>query len=142
MTNLDTLTAAQEQAVFLIISGLNDQEVADKIGLARQTINIWKNRDSVFIARLNLERQETWSAHREKLRSMVTKAVDTLTEGLDSPDAKIRQNSAIHVLKCVGLYGKNLRPYGQTKAEDIEKEMNGDLEALKIFESIGRSMTK
>ena len=89
MTNLDTLTAAQEQAVFLIISGLNDQEVADKIGLTRQTINSWKNQDSTFIARLNLEREVTWSAHREKIRSIITKAVDVLASGLDSQNERI-----------------------------------------------------
>ena len=70
MTNLDTLTAAQEQAVFLIISGLNDQEVADKIGLARQTINIWKNRGSSFIARLNLKRRD------KKLGQPIEKSYD------------------------------------------------------------------
>ena len=140
MTDSDTLTIVQEKAVFLIISGLTDQDVADELGMARQTVNSWKNRDSAFIARLNLERQVTWSAHREKLRSMVTKAVDILASGFDSQCERIRQNSAVHVLKSVGLYGQDLRPYGQTEAKGIEKEWGRDTEVLQIFESIGRGM--
>ena len=140
MTVADKLTAVQGQAVFLILSGLTDQQVADQLGLARQTVNVWKNRDSQFMARLNLEREITWAAHREKLRSMVTKAVEVLGGGLDSQDERIRQNSAVHVLKSVGLYGQDLRPYGQTEAEDIEKEWGRDTEVLQIFERIGRGM--
>lgn len=112
------------------------------VELARQTINIWKNQDSAFIARLNLEREVTWSAHREKLRSIVTKAVDLLASGLDSQDERIRQNSAVHVLKTVGLYGKDLRPYGHTSTNEIEKEWDYASETLQLFENIGRSMLK
>ena len=83
-----------------------------------------------------------WSTHREKLRSVVTKAVEVLASGLDSQEEKIKQNSAVHILKCVGLYGNDLRPYGQTKAEDIEKEWVRETEVLNIFDGFGKNMPK
>ena len=141
-TESDTLTLVQEKAIFLIMSGLTDQDIGVKLGLARQTINGWKNQDSKFVARLNLEREIMWSTHREKLRSVVTKAVEVLASGLDSQEEKIKQNSAVHILKCVGLYGNDLRPYGQTKAEDIEKEWVRETEVLNIFDGFGKNMPK
>ena len=141
-TESDTLTPVQEKAIFLIMSGLTDQDIGVKLGLARQTINGWKNQDSKFVARLNLEREIMWSTHREKLRSVVTKAVEVLASGLDSQEEKIKQNSAVHILKCVGLYGKDLRPYGKTKAEEIEKEWVRETEVLNIFDGFGKNMPK
>ena len=76
------------------------------------------------------------------MRSIVTKAVDVLASGLDSQDERIRQNSAVHVLKTGGLYGKDLRPYGHTSTNEIEKEWDYASETLQLFENIGRSMLK
>ena len=39
MTETDTLSARQEQAINLILLGQSDQAVAEAIGVARQTVN-------------------------------------------------------------------------------------------------------
>ena len=108
MTKKYNLTITQERAIQLLMTGLTDQQVADNLETARPTITNWRNHDSAFVARFNAERKAVWSAHQEKLRAMVSKAVNVLGSGLDSQDEKIRQNSAIHVLKSVGVYGNQL----------------------------------
>ena len=48
MTNQDSLTVVQEKAIQLLMTGLNDQSVADELGMARQTVNNWRHNDAAF----------------------------------------------------------------------------------------------
>ena len=81
--------------------------------MASPAISNWKHNDAAFAARFNAERQALWSTHREKLRSLVTQAVDVLAEDMAAKlEPKLRQSAAIHVLKAVGLYGQDMKPSG------------------------------
>ena len=82
MTNQDNLTVMQEKAIQLLMTGGSDQAVADELGIARQTVNNWRHNDAAFAARFNAERQDLWSTHREKLRFLVSQAVDVLAEDM------------------------------------------------------------
>ena len=84
MTKKDSLTVMQEKSIQLLMTGLSDQAVADKLDIARQTVNNWRHNDAAFAARFNAERQALWSTHREKLRSLVAQAVDALAEDMAS----------------------------------------------------------
>ena len=113
MANQDNLTVMQEKAIQLLMTGGSDQSVADELGIARQTVNNWRHNDAAFAARFNAERQDLWSTHREKLRSLVAQAVDVLAEDIAAKlEPKLRQSAAIHVLKAVGLYGQDMKPSG------------------------------
>ena len=113
MTNQDNLTVMQEKAIQLLMRGGNDQAVAAELDMARQTVNNWRHNDAAFVARFNAERQALWSTHREKLRSLVAQAVDVLAEDMAATlEPKLRQSTAIHVLKAVGLYGQDMKPSG------------------------------
>jgi len=113
MTNQDDLTVLQEKAIQLLMRGGNDQAVAAELDMARQTVNNWRHNDAAFVARFNAERQALWSTHREKLRSLVAQAVDVLAEDMAATlEPKLRQSTAIHVLKAVGLYGQDMKPSG------------------------------
>ena len=78
MTKVDTLSDKQEQAINLILLGQTDQSLAEAIGVARQTINKWKNQNPLFKATLNSQRQELWSSHYEALRSLIKLAIKVL----------------------------------------------------------------
>ena len=52
------LTPQQETAIDLILAGQNDREVAEAVGKSRSTINVWRNRDPLFMATLNDRRQQ------------------------------------------------------------------------------------
>lgn len=117
MTQTDTirqLSLEQENAIDLLIQGYGDREVAEKVGVARQTVNEWRNHDGIFRVELNRRRQAVWGSQLERLRSLVEKAVDVLENDLKGSDLRLRQSAAIHILKTVGLYGANLKPTGLT----------------------------
>ena len=134
MTNKDSLTVMQEKAIRLLMAGLNDGAVADKLGLARQTVNNWRHNDAVFAARFNAERQALWSTHREKLRSLVAQAVNVLAEDMAATlEPKLRQSAAIHVLKAVGLYGQDMKPSGAIDSGQVERERQASDDLLKMF---------
>ncbi|WP_188881584.1 helix-turn-helix domain-containing protein [Alicyclobacillus cellulosilyticus] len=121
------LSIEQENAIDLLLMGKSDREVAEAVGVTRQTVWEWRNRNPDFIAALNARRQELWGAQVERLRQLVAKAVDVLEEDLhQNADAKLRQAAAVHILRAVGLYGTDLRPTGHTDPEEIEAERKND----------------
>ena len=143
MTKKDSLTVMQEKSIQLLMTGLSDQAVADKLDIARQTVNNWRHNDAAFAARFNAERQALWSTHREKLRSLVAQAVDVLAEDMETRlEPKLRQNAAIHVLKAVGLYGQDMKPSGAIDcgqveekdwlASDVLRQMFGAVEVVEV----------
>ena len=123
MTNKDDLTVMQEKSIQLLMTGLSDQAVADELDIARQTVNNWRHNDAAFAARFNTERQTAWSTHREKLRSLVSQAVDVLAEDMAATlEPKLRQSAAIHVLKAVGLYGQDMKPCNELGLDQVESK--------------------
>ena len=137
MTNQDDLTVMQEKAIQLLMTGLSDQAVADELGIARQTVNNWKHNDAAFAARFNAERQALWSTHGEKLRSLVSQAVDVLAEDMAATlEPKLRQSAAIHVLKAVSLYGQDMKPSGAIDIGQVERDWQANDDMLKLFEEV------
>ena len=114
------LGVKQQNAIDLLITGTSDRETAEAIGVARQTVTEWRNHDYEFMAALNRKRADVWGAQTGRLQSLVAKAVDVLESNLDSDDERISQAAAVHLLRCVGLYGSDLTPSRATSAEDIE----------------------
>jgi len=99
------LTAAQEQAILLLASGETVTATADAVGVSRQTVSEWVNRDPDFIAALNRIRQETLDAGADRLRNMVGAALDAVEAGMNSEElsAKDRASLGMALLKQVGL---------------------------------------
>ena len=55
-----------------------------------------------------------------------TDAVEVLADDLQSTDKRARRAAAVHVLKCVGMYGAYLLPSGDTEPEQIERVFEWD----------------
>ena len=109
------LRIAQRNAIELLLAGKTDQEVAEAVGVSRQTVTVWRNRDALFQTALEVRRKEIWGAHVERLRQIAGRAVEVLeADLLQEEDRRLRQSAAVHVLKCVGLYGANLDPKTET----------------------------
>lgn len=117
------LNIKQENAIDLLLIGKTDKETAQEVGVSRQTVNDWRNNDSLFEAELNRRRKEVWGSQLERLRNLLAQAVVVLEEDLQTTDERrLRQSAAVHVLKSVGLYGFDLTPTGATDPEGIEGE--------------------
>ena len=117
------LNVEQENAIDLLLQGKSDREVAEAVGVSRQTVTEWRNHNSVFVAELNRRRQEIWGSQTARLRLLVSQAVDVFEEDLQNDqDLKLRQSAAVHILKAVGLYGADLSPMGEVYPEDVEED--------------------
>ncbi len=110
------LTPEQLNAIDLLIFGKTDKEVAETIGVGRNTISKWY-KNAFFIAELNSRREKLWTESKNRLKSLVHEAVNVLSNGLYSSDEKIAVTSAVHILKSVGLYGEVKDGFGPTTPE-------------------------
>jgi DNA-binding CsgD family transcriptional regulator len=111
------LTPEQLNAIDLLIFGKTDKEVAETLGIGRNTISKWY-KNAFFIAELNSRREALWVDSKARLKSLVSEAVNVLTNGLHSSDEKIAITSAVHILKTVGLYGEVKQDFWPTSPEE------------------------
>jgi len=110
------LTPEQLNAIDLLIFGKTDKEVAETIGVGRNTVSKWY-KNAFFIAELNARREGLWRESKDRLKALVYDAVNVLSNGLNSSDEKIAVTSAVHILKTVGLYGEVKGVFGPTTPE-------------------------
>ena len=108
-----SLSVEQLNAIDILVNGKTDQETALAVGVARETVTRWRNDNPYFAAELNKQRKLIWGTNQDRLRSLTTKAVDTIETALDAGDSK----AAVEVLKAVGLYGQVTPPSGPVDAE-------------------------
>jgi Skp family chaperone for outer membrane proteins len=97
--NAQKLSSKQLMAIDMILMGSNDREVAESIGVGRNTVNKWKNHDEDFQAELNERRRELNEATQNRIRSLTQKALDAIEYALERGDARI----ALEVLKMAGF---------------------------------------
>lgn len=124
----EELSIEQLNAIDLLVQGKTDLEVGEAVGVARQTVCQWRNKNAEFIAELNYKRQEIWGASEQRLISLVSQAVDALADDLQSEDTNARRAAAIHVLKACGMYGQNLMPVGSISASQIKHDLRWDFD--------------
>jgi hypothetical protein len=98
------LTPEQLNAIDLLILGKTDREVAEIVGVRRETVTKW-HKNPFFSVELSIRREELWVDAKLRLKSLAHEAVNVLTTGLQSSDEKIAITAAVHILKTVGLYG-------------------------------------
>jgi hypothetical protein len=95
------LSIEQQNAIDLLILGTSDKEVAEAMGVNRTTIWEWRTAHPIFMATLERRRAEVWRQPQERLRSLMSKAVENIGQAVASADLK----ASIEVLKAVGMYG-------------------------------------
>ncbi|CAA9230847.1 MAG: hypothetical protein AVDCRST_MAG77-1202 [uncultured Chloroflexi bacterium] len=98
------LTQAQQYALDLIVTGISDTQVANLIGLARETVTRWRLYDDTFRAELNRRRRQVWDGALDGIRVILPQAVDTLrAQPIQSPS---RGRLALDLISRAGLLGK------------------------------------
>jgi hypothetical protein len=106
----ETLNVEQESAIDALLTGASDREAAEAVGVTRQTVTEWRNHHPAFTEELYARRQRIWAHSLDKLRGMIPLALNILSEDLKSENAEVKRQAAIHVLKAVGIYGKDCKP--------------------------------
>jgi hypothetical protein len=97
------LSQAQLNAIECLLSGMTDTETAadPRVNVTRQTVWEWRVNDVLFRAELQQRRATLWSASAERLRGLLGKAIENITQAIESGDEAASWN----LLKCVGLFG-------------------------------------
>lgn len=115
----EELSIEQLNAIEMLITGASDAQVAEVVGVSRQTVCDWRNRDAEFAAALERKRQDIWRSHEDNLRALVAEAIGVLRQNLSSQDERIKMAAAVHILRSVGLYGQSLEPVGRTSITGV-----------------------
>ncbi len=113
MSEGSRLSVEQLNAIDILVQGRTDQETAETVGVARETVTRWRNDNPHFTAELNRQRGLIWSDSHDRLRALAGKAIDTLETSLDEGDSRV----VVEVLKAIGLYGQVQPPSGPEDAE-------------------------
>jgi len=111
------LTPEQLNAIDLLILGKTDREVAEAVGVRRETVTKW-HKNPFFSAELSIRREELWVEAKLRLRALAHEAVDVLNRGISSSDEKVAITAAVHILKTVGLYGEAKQDFGPDTPEE------------------------
>ncbi len=99
------LSQEQQNAIEHLLQGKSDRAVSETVGVARQTVWEWRNRDPLFIAELNRQRSEMWKEARERLKTLANRALDVVESQLDSGDPKSSLAAAKYILQGTRLMG-------------------------------------
>ena len=97
------LTPQQELALDLLATGKTVTQVAEALGVSRQTVSKWLNQDCEFQQALEDRQRELWQDAKLRVFARLQKALDVLDEALEngSPQDKVR--AAFRILDIAGL---------------------------------------
>jgi len=101
--SIKALSIQQQNAIDLFLTGKNDRQVAEFVGVERVTVNNWRNRKPEFIEELNRRRYELFESEMNRLRSLIASSVEALSECINSRDERIKLAAATTLLKLIGL---------------------------------------
>jgi len=104
-TESDTpeLSPSQYLAIEAILSGKRDRQVAELVGVTRQTVNEWRNKNPLFADELARRRHEMFAETHKRLQTLSEKAIDVLEANLDCDDPKAAIRAAELVLKFAAM---------------------------------------
>lgn len=94
------LTPLQERAAILLASGDTITDVANNIGVQRNTLYEWQKK-VVFVCYLNRQKKEQQSSLRNGLLSLYGNAINALREVLNSDDNGNKLKAAMMVISRV-----------------------------------------
>lgn len=97
------LTAGQLVAVDALIAGGTDQEAASAAGVHRSTLNAWKLHNPAFIAAMNARRTEIWESSRDRLRSLLPKALDRVARAIEDNEIPGGLRAAMRILEAAEM---------------------------------------
>jgi hypothetical protein len=111
------LTTAQENAIDALLTGKSDREVAEIVGVSRWSVQQWRTSNPLFMATLVQRRETLFSGAVDRLRSLLTKALDNIAKAIEDGDV----TSSFALLKATGIHGL-CPPTGEMDVQKIFDE--------------------
>jgi len=113
------LSVEQAQAIDQLMTGKNDREVAEAIGVRRETITRWRLYHPAFQAELNRRRAEVWNNSRESMLQLIPQVIEALSDAINDHENQNRWRVAIEILKLIDLPQTLVKNPGPQDPEEI-----------------------
>jgi hypothetical protein len=110
------LNLKQEQALELTLEGRSDAEIAETVGITRQTVNVWRNRHPGFVAEVNRRRRQLAAKREAQLDILLNELLDASLELIQARDPRAVLGLARLLLPQVLLPGRSV---GFTEPEEV-----------------------
>jgi hypothetical protein len=123
---LKPLTIEQLTAVDLLLTGLSDREVSERVGVTRETITRWRLYHPVFQAELNARWQEISKSHSSHLHSLLSKSLEVIEDMLSGPENSGKVKVALSLLRASSSslsLASDPRNSGPTNPAEIVNDM-------------------
>lgn len=114
------LSFKQKMAIDLLLQGLSDREVADKIGVRRETVNVWRNHNPAFQSELERARRELFGDKTEEVNDKVEAVRATELLSLAGIRARLRFKDWL-ILQDISSYNEKRTRLIQRLEADIEQ---------------------
>ena len=137
-SQLLTLDDKQWQALELIIAGETDAEVAQAVGVARETINRWKLHHPGFQSELNKWRRILHQETTDELRRLVAQSAKVTKEVLEDRESPDRLKVAMKLLLEVNPLRSRPEDIGPMEPEGIIDEMTSKMKVETIVDVLER----
>jgi len=111
------LNKKQDLAIELVMKGMTDIQIAERVGVSRQSVNTWRNQDMDFMQELQERRRVLRAAHMERLLQMVGLAMEVVEQALEQGDGQTKLKTAMYVLKLAGF-----RDYAEMEQQESGKD--------------------
>jgi hypothetical protein len=117
--NENELSAEQKLAIHLLVHGHSDQHAADRVHVHRVTITRWRLYHPTFQTELHRQREALWLNNLDRLRSLMSRALETLERHLSSNSERAAYRAAVSLLR---LSLRCAQPAGSTDEYDLLKK--------------------
>ena len=128
----------QRQAIPLFLLGKTDAEVAEAIGVSRQTIWKWK-RHYDLDHKITEAGEQLLANHRVAIAELVGEAIGAMSDLLHSDDENLKFKSALTVLESAMDWERPRAPGHDTADNEILEER---IEATRMIERAKRKFEK
>jgi hypothetical protein len=113
------LSSAQIIVIHFLVRGHTDQEAADAAHVHRTTVTRWRLYHPTFQTELHRQREALWLNNLDRLRALMTRALDTLQRQLSSNSERAAYRAAASLLRVAARFGP---PSGPTDEYHLLKE--------------------
>ena len=118
----------QRQAIPLFLLGKTDTEVAEEIGVSRQTIWKWR-REEDFDHDIDEAGEELLAQHTVAISELVKKSISSMSELLESSDNNLKFKVALTVLNAAAEWQRPEAPgHAAARSRLREEQLEADLQ--------------
>lgn len=110
----------QEVVILHLLCGKRQQEAAELAKVTPETVSRWLAQDAQFVAVLNMRRRELWQVQRDQLRTLVTEAIETVSDCMVHGKPETRLRAALAILQGAGVLEG--APDGPTDVDGVKRQ--------------------